>query len=239
MIGDRTKKSAAFLSARIAALLCTALFCLPDSRADLILGETDWNAGGLAGWTTPDSWVTLSNPGSGGIADTGFLQSDLALTAPGNEGVAEWWALMSTPATNLFAGTWNTNMWLTFDFWASNVAPGYVQVRWSGSSNRIWQFTVATNDFTTQTWASVASATLADATLWSYGPSATQQQFLDDLASIDWIGVYVWRDTNVDQVYGLDDFQLMVPEPGQYYMLGLALLTTVYSFWKKRRESAG
>jgi hypothetical protein len=48
--------------------------------------------------------------------------------------------------------------------------------------------------------------------------------FLSDLSSIEWIGIYIERTGAGAQDYGLDNFNLMVPEPSEYAMLAAALM---------------
>lgn len=75
----------------------------------------------------------------------------------------------------------------------------------------------------TQTWSSV-TASLADWQDWVLGPGASEDMFLSDLSSINWIGIYVERNGAGAQGYGIDNFSLMVPEPSEYAMLAVALM---------------
>lgn len=211
------------------------LFLLVAARGDLLIGEIDWNSGGLEGWTTSDGWVSLANPGSGGVTNSGYLQVTLAATDPFNQGLDEWWALVSTPATNLFAGTWETGSYVAFDLYAANILPEYVQIQWgSTNSSHVWRNTVYDiNDggLSVGQWTGVR-AMLEDYSSWDYG-GGTQQEFLDDLAAIDWIGVYIWRGSADEQIYGIDSFRLAIPEPGQVAALAMALLACA---WFLRRR---
>lgn len=206
------------------------------ARSELILGQTDWDTAGLQGWTSSDGWVSIANPGSGGITNSGFLQVTLAATDPFNQGLDEWWALVSTPATNIFAGSWDTNMYIAFDLYADTILPEYVQVQWgSTNSSHVWRNTVYDiNDggLSVGDWTEV-KAMFQDYSSWDYG-GGTQQEFLDDLAAIDWIGVYIWRGSADEQVYGVDRFRLMIPEPGQVFVLAAAMLSCAWFFRKKR-----
>lgn len=58
--------------------------------------------------------------------------------------------------------------------------------------------------------------------------------FLADLADVDWIGLYVIRNPNTSsQNYGLDDFQLAVPEPQTICLLLAAMMSLGFTFRSK------
>ena len=219
-----------------AGILCLLVALARRSGADSILGRHDWNDGSLQGWTAETQpWVSITNPGSGGIEDTGFLQMTLAET----EGVPgeEWAGLVQTQTTNLFAGTWGTNMWVEFDFWASNVIPGYVQVRFEGDGG-VWRrevFDSASDSLSLDTW-TLFNAPLAFSDEWTGYAGADKDDYLTDLSSIDWIGVFIWRGGADEAIYGLDDFELMVPEPGEYCLLLAAVTTSLMILRKRRRD---
>ncbi|MFO7870661.1 MAG: hypothetical protein R6V03_04425 [Kiritimatiellia bacterium] len=214
---------------------CFIWFVLPiaiciagAARGDYVVATQDWNEAGLNGWTSDEGWVNLSNPGAGGNTG-GYLQVELEAV-----GMFEGkdYALPYTGSTNFYTGAWNTNYWVAFDFWASNTQPGYVQVQWAGTNdtNRVWASTVFdSNDesMSLETWTGLTSPKFLYHTDWDYLDALdnwTQQDFIDDLASIDWIGVYIWRTGTGQQFYGIDNFKLMVPEPGQMLMLLAAVL---------------
>ena len=84
----------------------------------------------------------------------------------------------------------------------------------------------------TQQW-STFNAPFANWEDWQYA-GATEDQYLSDLSSINWIGVYVYRNTGDDQIYGLDDCMLMVPEPAELMMLAVALAAAWWSLRRRR-----
>lgn len=199
-----------------------------------IVGSFDWNDGTLQGWSTDQSWSHLSSPGSGGVDDSGFLKIDMDATS--SFPPDGWYTLASAPASSLFAGTWRSDMWVQFDFWAQDVEPAYVQVRWAGQDGTVWQNTVfdsADSSMTVGDWTRLSSADFSNYANWDYG-GGSQEDFVNDLASIDWIGVYIWRNTGAAQGYGIDDFNLMVPEPEEYIMLMASLLCVVLAVRYKR-----
>jgi hypothetical protein len=223
---------------RLAAALFGPCLLLATARADIILGSNTWNAADdLEGWTADDQdWVTLGNPNSGGPDNSGYLSIGMDETTPFQ--FEEWEALAQAPATNLFVGTWTTNMWVTFDFFAEDIAPNYIQIWWGSDSDNVWTYTVASNEnMTTQLW-NTLSAPLFDYDNWSDAFSPPESEFLDDLAAIDWIGVYIFRDEEIAQDYGLDDFELHVPEPAEMMLLAAAVLTSAMSMRRKRRARA-
>jgi len=50
------------------------------------------------------------------------------------------------------------------------------------------------------------------------------EMYLADLASKDWIGVSVYRDVANQELYGLNEFKLMVPEPSEVLLLAMAFV---------------
>ncbi len=185
---------------RLFAALCfllAAVLCIPRAAMGyLTLASNDWNDGTLQGWTENQSWISITNPGAGGVSNSGYLQVWFDATATeSNEPGAEWWTLLQTPATNLFSGTWSSNSWVEFNFWASNTAPEYVQIRWAYTNDRVWRSTVFDYDSDTmnlQDWTKLVSPAFYNYTDWDYG-GGDQDTFLNDLAAMNWIGVYIWR----------------------------------------------
>lgn len=219
-------------------VLLSALFAR-SAAASIIVAQESWNDGSTAGWTSSQGWVNLSNPGSGGINDTGYLRATLDATTTGvGDPGAEWYALSKVDASSFFAGNWE-GAWVEFDFLAENVAPAYVQIRWQSSTNSaVWRSTVFNSQksgMSTGVWTRLGGPALSSSADWNYG-GGTQEQFVNDLASIDWIGVYVFRGTADEQRYGLDDFRLMVPEPGETMMLGAALISAAFSLRRRLRK---
>ena len=93
------------------------------------------------------------------------------------------------------------------------------------TSNQFFQFDL---------WGSnVAPDSLTDGTDRSY-TGATEDQFLSDLNSRDWIGAETFRGSKDTQAFGIDNFMLMVPEPAEWLMLLIALLVTHHATRKRR-----
>lgn len=203
------------------ALLCCAL--AEPSRSDVILGSCTWDdaSQGLAGWQSSGG-ASLARQGSGGNPN-GWMSISFPEIDPFSLPGSDWYTLARVPATNLFAGTWTNSMFIQFDFMASNQAPNQVAIRWQSlTNNYVWSHTVDATSL--DTW-STLTASFADWQSWILGPGATEDMFLSDLSSINWIGIYVERNGPGAQDYGLDNFNLMVPEPGEFAMLGVALVS--------------
>jgi hypothetical protein len=218
----------------LAAILVAA--SVVSCRAGVIVAQNNWNLPGPGGWSADlQSWVItpLGNPGSGGITNSGFLRIDMP--ASGDPGHVD--AEATASAATLFAGTWETNMWIEFDFWAQYTEPVYVQVAWGSTNDTVWADTVfdsTTDTMSTQSWTRLTSASFMSYADW--GGWYDQQTFLDDLSAIDWIGVFIRRGGIGDQLYGLDDLNLMVPEPSEIAVLAVALLAACGAVWRSRRR---
>lgn len=209
--------------------LLASLLALRPSSADVVLGGHDWDPTGVGLWTNRYGSTTLDTPSTGGQTG-GFLQVTFPETLVPESSQTGWYDVVYTKATNLYTGTWTTDMWVQMDFWASNIAPGAVQVQWQSTSNAdIWGYSLTTPG---TGWTSLA-ASFMNWTNWQYA-GATEAQYLSDLASIDWIGVYIYRNSGDVQIYGLDDFDLMVPEPAEVLLLALALTMIGLSLYRRR-----
>jgi len=205
-------------------------------RANILVGHHDWDPG-PHGWTNEHAaqdWTTLERPATGGNTG-GWLRITFPETSEPEIFEDEWYETIYTPAENLFAGSWSTQMWVEFDFWASNAVPEALQVQWQSSTNDyVWGYVLTPT--TTQTWTTF-TAPLHNWDDWnSYEAGGSEDQFLSDLSTIDWIGVYIWRSDSSPEVYGLDDFRLMIPEPAESLMLAAALVASAMSFRKRRTK---
>jgi len=202
------------------------------------VAQDDWNDGSLENWYENQAWVSMVNPGSGGVTNSGYLNIQMDATDPINElDGAEWWAFTRVDATNFYSGIWQTNYNMQFSFWASNVVPEYIQVRWSGSTNRVWRDTVFDRDLnsmSTQSWQTLVSDYFYNWASWDYG-GGTEADFLNDLATIDWVGVFIWRGDASLQNYGIDDFALTVPEPAAWVLALTALVVSGRSLSRRRK----
>lgn len=193
-----------------------------------------WTEAGLRGWAAywGNASVSLVNPGD-------YLRISFAeIDAPLPDLVKEIVRTDAAPATSMFVGNYrDTGIgWTTFKFLAEDVEPGFAQLRWT-SGTHTWRYSLDGIDIGWNTF----KITFDYDAGWIGGPGwNNEDQFLTDLAAVDWIGIYISRggaDITMAQNYGLDSFQLFVPEPGQINMLcaaGLALLLTL----RRKRAAA-
>ncbi|MBN1669425.1 MAG: hypothetical protein JXR37_00215 [Kiritimatiellae bacterium] len=125
-----------------------------------------------------------------------------------------------------------------FDFLAEDYLPGFVDLFFkSAVSGRTWMFALP-NPPAVDTWTQYV-VNFDFAAGWSYGPGATEEQFLADLADVEWIGVHVERSLELgEQFYGIDNFVLYVPEPGTWCMLAGVALALLVHIRLRRRAAA-
>jgi len=226
-------------SSRILKILMSGWFVfllsvtVSDLYATVILGEIDWNTpetsstfSSLNGSTVVDYPSTGGNPSGGGWMRVEFPETT---SEPGTN----WYDVLSVPATNLFTGSWTTQMWVQFDFWESNLVAGAVQIRWKSTINSsVWRAPL-TIPSALNTWTTVAQS-FDNWQSWQY-PGATEAQYLADLQNIDWVGVYIYRNTTDEQIYGIDNFRLMIPEPTELFLLLSAVVASGLSARRRRK----
>lgn len=223
--------------AHLIAAACAVAFLLPSALlADSIVGDrVDWDTYGPSeAWsaigTSLDPDVPAVSTGSGGDGNWLKITFPDISASPGPG--AHWYETVRGPSDDLFALTWETDHWIEFDFWADSTLPGTLQVRWGDDdSGRTWGNTVSPSSI--GGWGSLKTDTFSSFENWKLSPLVDQDDFLADLGSVDWIGVYIFRDGTDEEIYGVDDFKLMVPEPEEYLMLAAALLT---AFLVMRRQ---
>jgi hypothetical protein len=215
-------------------MLC--LLALP-AWAEVILAEHDWDP-------TPADGVWTALGGAAGVSlsvtNTAAPHNNwLRVEFPDNDNQEpgeHWYETVKVDVADFFVGTWSTQMWVSFDFWAETAVPEELEVRWhSTASNNLWSYPLTgaqAGQWTT------FSAPLANWEDWTESFVVGIDDYLADLESIDWIGVYIFRDGTTDpEIYGLDDFKLTVPEPEEYAML-LAGLVTALLVYRTRRQAA-
>jgi hypothetical protein len=210
------------------AVMCSVM---PVVYANVILGEEHWDSGlGSPAWTENQSYVDLAN-------SSGYL--GINYTGSRGPGEAETTVYMDDPGA-FFAGNWgdtaeNNHTWIEFDFWADDNTPLDLELRFEGTSDDVWRYDLSTASLGSG-WAGFSAALVYDD--WWYGESGGSdvETFLDDLNNIEWIGIYILdSDTDANE-YGLDDFQLMVPEPTEYALAFSALAVTWLSVRRKRKK---
>jgi len=145
----------------------------------------------------------------------------------------EWEALIKVDAANLYAGVWDSTKIIEFDFFAEDYSPVALQVRWQSTTNEnFWAYDLTPG--LTNTWTSY-TASFGNWESWKYA-GADAAQYASDLTDVDWIGIYIFRNTANAQDYGVDDFALVqpIPEPSQIIMLLSSLISTVLAYRHKK-----
>lgn len=201
------------------------------ARAEVILSQHTSEFLGH-GSTNLYNWTQLND----GV-DQAWLEVTFPETAVGPPDA--WYDVVYVQATNLFAGTWTTNMYVHFDFWAETVEPRNVELMWKSSTNTtLWghSFTPPGDAGQTNTYAVGFGNYTND---WKFAGDGGIDQYLSDLSTIDWIGVYIFRTGSDPQAYGLDDVTLSIPEPPEMILLGSAVLISLASLRRRRQRTAG
>ncbi len=227
-----TRTRAWFLGGVLALCLAAG-----PAGAYVVLSEVTWGTGGdTLGWTADEDFVDLTSPGAGGNPD-GYL--DLAYL-DSRQQPGEAYSVVYAGASSVFSGDWTDEMWVEFDFWADDVQPGGIELQWQSSTNStVWRYTLTSPDV--QSWETLSASFTYNETLWRYGDfgGGNLDLFLSDLSSIEWIGVLLYDNTTAANNYGIDKWQLMIPEPGEYDMPCGALAMTLLSLRRRRRAGSG
>ena len=212
-------------------LLRSSVLCLLSSAPApaRIVGIHDWDAGS-EGWTG-DTWLT-NNMDQG----SGYLE--VVLPGGWNPPDDQWAGLVWVDPSTLFAGTWENAMSVSFDFWADDQVPEFVQVMW-GNTNaaRVWQATVFdsnTDNMTLGDTNTFHSPAFNSTNAW--GGAGTIDNLTSDLQSIDWIGVYIVRGGSGagSETYGIDNFALLIPEPPEILLLAMTMTLGLILYRKRK-----
>ena len=200
-------------------------------------GLHDWDTG-PHGWTSEFNDVSLSREATGGNP-AGYLDITFPPTSAPEILEDEWADIIMVDAATLFAGNWRQDMHISFDFFSSNQTPHDIQLQFHSTNNNVWGYNLTASVSDTQTWTSL-STPLLFAGAWGPLPGFddTEDQFLADLSAIDWIGIYIFRETAGTEHYGIDNFRLhlIVPEPAEFVMLAAVLLAAALGYRRQRKE---
>jgi hypothetical protein len=205
-----------------------------DFEIDIPGGDPDGD--GNPDWVSDQGFVTVGHGDDG----DGYLDIEYD---PGR-GAGEAESVTYTDASAFFAGDWQEvsedyGGWIQFDFFADENTPYDFELRFEGTSGDVWRYDLSTASLGSS-WVEFSASLVYNDSLWYYGEfgGGTEATFLSDLANIDWIGIYIYDDDTDANNYGLDNFQLMVPEPAEYALAFSALAVTWLSMRRKRKKKA-
>jgi len=225
-----------FLSIVMGIALCVVCSVAPGVYADIMLAGEDFTGdAGDPAWGSDQGFVSVGD-------DTGDGFLDIDYDADRGAGEAE--AVIYTDASAFFTGDWDDasadGAWIAFDFWADDNVPYDFELRFEGSSGDVWRYDLSTASLGSGSVDFTASLAWDDS-LWYYGEFGGEGEatFLSDLANIDWIGIYIYDDDTDANAYGLDNFELWVPEPAEYALALSALVVTWLSIRRKRKQASG
>jgi len=176
------------ISTYIAMLpVCVGVVC---NAADPIYNLENWSGAGTADWTNEaTSDVLLSNPG--GHLNAAYQPQ----SAPKY--------VEDAVRVPIASGSYITNV--SFKLSALDYKPSKLRVQFhSSESDNTWSLTLTPPEPGNQI---VVDKPLAFSAGWSIGANSPEAQFLNDLWSVDWVGVYIRRNADIEaQNYSLDDF---------------------------------
>ncbi len=216
-------------------MFSTLLAFSSTTTADVIVSHSHtWDLGSH-GWTNEFGDVELTRQTSGGNPD-GWLQIRFPPTSIPEFFEEEWNEIVHVSPDNLLA---NFRSGVAFDFLAATRLPQDLQLQFHSESGNIWGYSLTSAVTQTQTWTRI-SVPLIYSDAWGGLPGFddTLDQFVSDLASMDWIGIYIWRDEASEEIYGIDNFRFMVPEPGEVIMLALAGFVAIQVLRKRSDATA-
>jgi len=185
----------------IAATLCVVMYSHAQTPVDII--ET-WTNSDTAGWTNNPSQTTLLNPG-------GYLNMQFpGQSSPSNQSDIMY---VDLPSEILF-----TN--ISFGFFSADVSPSSVRLCMHSTNGNLW-CVILPGPFQGQ-WTPYDVPVDFSQANWSVGPDSSADQFRSDMLSVDWVGVYIVRHSEVSaQNYGIKHFEMQgVTIPGSVSISG-------------------
>lgn len=219
------------------ALLCSA------ARAGIVLEDpVMWSNAP----PTTESWgsnaptvgtglATVDNPGTGGAGEgEGFLRITFQQqdAPPQFEEDVVW--TQDGAYTGDYRAVNEPDLGIQFNFYAEDLLPGSTIIFiHSASNDTLWEHSF---DQTVLGGWQQHAIKFSDGN-W-LGPGS-QEDFWEDLATVDWIGVLVERSLDTrEQQFGLDNWTyLAIPEPGTTLVLTAALCSMAITFRRRLRGS--
>ncbi|MEI6808988.1 MAG: hypothetical protein WCN95_09710 [bacterium] len=190
-----------------------------------VMTPETWTAAGLQGWgSAGDASVTRD-----GVVNNPYL---LISFAGGGAPPAPYQATISTvgsPATTLFTGNYIAANVASANFSFSNsVNPSTVSLVF-GANAHAWSRTftpVSINHWNTY------NIYFNYSLEWT-SPGNDAATFLADLQAVSWIGINIVSGGTGPEEYGLDNFQLMIPEPADFCLLAAGVLGMALALRRK------
>ncbi len=211
----------------VVTVLAVLMMGAAASFASTTVGIIDWD-------TNPPDTPWVADDGDVAVSITGPIE-DRSLLIGFDASGDPLSVLVSGRTQDLFAGTWSSESWIEFDFWSDGTDPTALEVRWGadGSTN-VWAYAVNPSPVNGSGWQTLRTASFGDGGDWNSNGLGNPAEFLANLSSIDWIGVYIGLPVAGAASYGIDDFSLMVPEPAEILMLAAAFGVGLQVFRRMR-----
>lgn len=208
----------------VATVLAALMVAAVQSSASTTIGIIDWDT------NPPDTaWEDFPDvPAVDVLVNDDLADYWLEVVVDGPLAV-----LVRGSAADLFAGTWSSESWIEFDFWSDGgPVPESLEVRWANTGDtNVWGYVIT--PASGSGWQSLRTESFGNGAAWNIG-LGDPGDFLDDLSSIDWIGIYIEQSEAGNRRYGIDDFSLMVPEPAEILMLAASLGVGLLVFRRMR-----
>ncbi len=208
-------------------IIPAALFSIPAYGGPVLYDPETWDSG-TSGWTNaaPEGTgdATLSNPDN-------YLK--ITFAAQSGEPEYEEDTIYTKQADEVGSfRKYGQNLTLSFRFYAADVLPlSSVLYMHSSSSGNVWEYAFANT--AVGVWQRHEIAFIYDRGWAGPGGAGT---FLNDLSTIDWIGINIARKLDtIQQNYGLDDWVYFIPEPGAMCMLASTFVSLMFALRKKLR----
>jgi len=143
----------------------------------------------------------------------------------------------------LLVGNLTSYAGVSFDFFAganngTNGAPASLSLYFYGN-DQAWYYDIGSAYTISDGWGTYGSS-FQYAPTWTTLGTGGEAAFLLSLGNVGRLGIeitYFSSTEQANQVYGIDNFGLTVPEPETYMVLGMALLTVAFVFRKRITES--
>jgi len=203
------------------------VFCWSNALYGVQLGsQQTWSsAPSVEGWQNTTGYGALSNPGGGGAGPgLGYLR--ITFGAQGGTPVPQDDTIFASGPD--YNGSYQIdNLTLTLSFYVQDV-PALSTILYLHSlvSGNTWEYAFSQSSL--GVWAD-HTIPFAYGAGWTGPGNATD--YWNDLANVEWVGVNVGRSLDtMQQVYGVDNWQCQVPEPGTLGLMISGLIPLAAGF---------